>query len=130
MKTTGVVLGLAFLLTACGSPALESAGETCLSEHEQRQNSGEDSAGTPAISIEDDGDAVLIAGSGNSVQTALRVFNCMAKETEAPASLDQKVSSTTGADGRQSDTYDGIDVSWTYSAVDPGSFEAVFEVSD
>lgn len=126
-KLTGVLLFSALALTGCGGNAMESAYDTCAAEHKQRQDDGEDAQGGNVISLEDDGETVLIAGDGNFIGAALNAFDCMAEETDAPASLDQKVSSTSGMDGRQSDTYGDVEVSWTYSATDSGSFEAAFE---
>lgn len=130
MRTiTGVLVVSAFALTGCGASPLESAYETCSAEHEERQDAGDDAAGGNVISLEDDGSTVLINGAGNFLPSALRTFDCMAEETGAPASLKQKVEQTSGVDGRQSDDYDDVELSWSYSATDDGSFDAIFEIN-
>jgi hypothetical protein len=129
-KTTGALL-LVLALSGCGGEsATESAYETCLAEHQKRQEAHEDAAGRTVIELADDGDTILISGDQTFVPAALRTFDCVAEETDAPASLEQKVGSTSGIDGRQSDTYGEIEVSWSYSAGDNETFEAAFERAD
>lgn len=126
-KLTGVLLVVPFALAGCGGSAVEGAYETCSAEHEERQKDATDAQGGNVISLEDEGETILISGDGQFLTTALRVFACVSDETGAPASLQQKVESTSGADGRQSDTFDDIEVSWSYTASGDGSFDAVFE---
>jgi hypothetical protein len=58
---------------------------------------------------------------------ALIAAECVLSETNAPGSVRQAIESTTGMDGRQSETYGDYKVSWSYSGADPAHFEAAFD---
>lgn len=123
---TGVAL-LAVLLSGCGTSTTEAAYETCNAEYDKAREAGEAAVGSRVLELADDGETILISGSGQHLRSAIDVFTCIADETGAPDSLIQKVENTSALDGRQSDEFDGMEVSWSYSAGDDGSFDVVFE---
>jgi hypothetical protein len=74
------------------------------------------SGGDTGIDILDDGEAIELTGAGKSLFSGLQadVVFCVLDEIDAPAALKSKMQSTRALDGRQSDDWDGFEVSWSY----------------
>lgn len=90
-----------------GGTPIEDAAESCES----------DVPGTSAV-VGDEGESLTIAVSGNALTSSsgdgLDQTRCLLDELEAPDSMRSKIDSTTAAQGRQEDSWDDYEASWTY----------------
>lgn len=86
--------------------------------------SGADSTvnGGETTSLGDNGKSLTYSGSQYSGVTRL---GCLLGQLKAPQSLASKMNATSGLDGMQSDSWDGIKVTWSYNG--NSGFNAVFE---
>jgi hypothetical protein len=126
----GVVL-LAVALAGCGGQghqasssedASKDAGPTALEQ--ASSDCGGKPVGNPLLTrglktkaakfltVEDDGQT-LIVGGGDQYDTAQAGF-CVLEELDAPASTVSLVESTNSTMGRQTDSWDGFEASWSY----------------
>src|SRR5690349_20290998 len=122
---TGAVL-LALLLASCGGPSLADARDTCEPRLKAEVTSGGYVNTDGYFSLDGDVLTVQQPESGDA-QTgfAFDGAQCVIDETGGPSSIGSKIRSTRGIDGRQSDTYGNLEVSWTYDA-DSG-LQVIFE---
>lgn len=78
--------------------------------------------GGETTSLGDNGKSLTYSGSQYSGVTRL---GCLLGQLKAPQSLASKMNATSGLDGMQSDSWDGIKVTWSYNG--NSGFNAVFE---
>lgn len=106
----GDVLGILFLfgcvlnLTDTGqqqaSVDFNAVEQKCNDEDDDTTLQVGDGGASLSLSMEDDSDG--------------KVFNCVASEVGLPDSVRSKMGSTRALDGTQSDTWDGMKVTWSY----------------
>lgn len=65
------------------------------------------------VRVGDDGDSLTVGSIGQSSYVDA-ASNCVLAELNAPDSVMAKVLETNANQGRQSDSWDGVEVSWTY----------------
>lgn len=145
-RTAVAVLLFAGAVTACGSgagtdssaepepTALEAAYDVCGPRVEEAMASayGEDAPDVDdLISLEDDGTSIIVStpepGGELMSASAIVATKCVLEETDAPATIFASMGTTTAMSGRQSESYDDIDVDWSYAAgYDAAGFNATF----
>ena len=140
VRVAGVVV-VGLLLAGCGATggeaseeptALEKAHKACLGKLGKVLADNEDAA--PAeeyLRLGADGKSLTVqtaepVGEISSVY-ALAGTACVLDETGAPSSVGTKIDSTTALMGRQSDSWDGLEVSWSYHP--DNGLDAVFETT-
>lgn len=150
MRTLGVsvVLMMAPVLGSCGAgatdgkddanagpPRLQVAHEACVDQMQDALVEGkvddEGYSGDSFLSLEADGARLTVRTpepSGEILSAfALTAATCVLTETGGPTAITQKFGQTTALDGERSDSYDGIDISWTYTAgLNAGGLSAYF----
>ncbi|AIY17742.1 hypothetical protein GUY44_06910 [Pimelobacter simplex] len=95
----GVTIGAAVALT--GGTDLKDVAATC-----------EISEAPEVVTVGDGGDSLTV-GDGQA-EVANKASTCVLDELDAPDSVRGKVLDTNAAQGRQSDSWDDWEVSWTY----------------
>lgn len=111
MKKLIALLGAFLLLvsvTGCGSPTpppfllFEKAYDTC---------------GTPSgITVSDGGTTITIDGNGEYQTYGADIYDiaCVLSEVNTPSYITSSMDTTNSLMGRQTASFDGIDVSWSY----------------
>lgn len=89
-----------FMLTS--GTSLNDVGATC-----------EIAEAPEVVAVLDGGDSLAVAGGGQ-MDVATKATTCVLDELDAPESVRTKVFDTSAIQGRQSDSFDGWQVSWTY----------------
>lgn len=96
-----VVLAVAAVAYLAGDSELETAAAECASD------------GQPVVG--DDGNTLTVASSGKEAAgNATAVSSCVLIELGAPLSVLSKVEGTTAMMGRQTDSWDDYQATWTY----------------
>lgn len=62
-----------------------------------------------------DGNKTLILHSPNSALNEYETYNCVAKRTDMPSSVKEKIGQTNGFSGMQSDEWDNLKATWSYN---------------
>jgi hypothetical protein len=76
-----------------------------------------DTCGAPAgITVSDGGKSLIINGMGEEDYSGSTIYStaCVLGEIGTPSYILSNMETTNSLMGRQSDTFDGIDVSWSY----------------
>ena len=105
----GDVLGVLFLL-ACAIGIAESTQSTSIDFNTVEQECADKNDGT-TMTVGDGGDSLSLSMSDYSEG---KVFTCVASEVDLPDSIRSKMESTRAIDGTQSDTWNGLKVTWSY----------------
>ena len=105
----GDVLGVLFLLV-CAIGIAESSQSTSIDFNTVEQECANKDDGT-TMRVGDGGDSLSLSMSDYSEG---KVFACVASEVDLPDSIRSKMESTRAIDGTQSDTWDGLRVTWSY----------------
>lgn len=86
-------------------------------------DSGETTGNTSeTVSVGDGGKSLTYSGTQYS---GVKRLGCLLGQLKAPESLVSKMNATSGLDGMQTDSWDGIKVTWSYNG--NSGFNAVFE---
>jgi hypothetical protein len=82
-----------------------------------------------SIELVDDGHTIIVDGEGAEESGApIEAIASLIKALEMPTSIVTKIENTRALDGTQSDSWDGIEVSWSYHP-DSG-IDMVFELTE
>lgn len=142
--TGSLAVAAALALTACGGeeptkkadekPVFSAAFETC-HERTERGIAGTDLADDLNLDekfrLGDEGNSVTVTGFGGTqaaVLTNIMAVMCVAGETDAPDTLTSKIEQTRPVDGKQSETWGDVEMSWSYDA--KTGLSAIFERAD
>lgn len=147
MKIRHIVLATTLLplLAACGGDAdeepaapktsvLEQAYEPCRQQAEDTLAEIQtDTVAEDVIRLEDDGTTVIVStpepGGEIASSLALDTARCVLDETDAPATISEKMGTASAVSGPGEDSYDGISAEWSYAAgVGNAGFNAYFRV--
>ncbi|WP_295851149.1 hypothetical protein [uncultured Microbacterium sp.] len=79
------------------------------------------SAGSSTVEILDGGEAVQLQRVTKYDGPTYEQLACFLKGLEAPAAIEAEIGQTRALDGRQSDTWDGYEISWAYHPDDGAS---------
>ena len=122
---TGAAL-LALALSGCGGPSLADAQTKCERDLKEEVTDAGYVNSDGYFSL--DGDVLTVRQPEPGDSQTLFAFDgakCVINETGGPSSIGSKIQTTKGIDGRQSDTYGNLEVSWTY---DPDhGLQVIFE---
>jgi hypothetical protein len=77
---------------------------------------GISATGTPGIELGDGGTTLVVDHKGEDDYTGATTVDlfCIISALEAPSSVTSHMQQTTSMDGRQTETWNGITVSWSY----------------
>lgn len=84
------------------------------------------------VSITADSDSldIDVESDGTSDESASeKVFDCVCDKLDMPSSVSNKINGTRLIDGKQSDTWDGIKATWSYSPSDDSQWGGELDVT-
>lgn len=128
MNRVVLVLGLGLVLSSCGGPSLADARDACESKLKDEVSAAGYANTDGYFSL--DGDVLTVQQPESGDAQTLFAFDgaeCVIEETGGPSSIKSKIETTKGIDGRQSDTYGDLEVSWTYDGTH--GLQVIFEPS-
>ena len=67
-----------------------------------------------AVSLEDDGDTLVLDGDGSNQEQNFAAIDCLYKSLDIPRSMQTEMGQTTSLMGRQTATHEDLDYSWAY----------------
>lgn len=85
--------------------------------------------GSYGMTLEDDGKTLVLdtKGSKDASGASSDAYSCVLAQLNAPKRVQSHMEQTTALDGRQSESWDGVDLSWSYHP-DRG-LDAIFTLS-
>jgi hypothetical protein len=113
--TSAALLTLTLTLTACGGSDEESEAPT-VGDAVDGCDSG--TGETKPVQLTSDGGSLTMNADTFGVEgqiKALGVVGCVVDKLDGPASIAERVGSTTGMSGPQSEDWDGFEANWVYS---------------
>lgn len=103
------------LITIAGASALLVTLSGCAGSFDTFQKAYEACLTPTGITVSDEGKTLVINGMGeDSYGATIYDTACVLSEIGTPTYILSNMETTNSLMGRQSDTFDGIDVSWSY----------------